>query len=136
MILLPEIQFKPRASLPVGRSLSLIRETPIWGGGGIHYLYSIDTYCRYFGNFSLQESIPVGCVPPACEPYVGVVPSLRGVPPIAVCHLLGDGGAIPRWAPQEVTSWNPPPPVNRITDRCKNITLPQLRLWAVIIHNS
>ena len=26
----------------------------------------------------------------------------------------------------------PPPPVNRITDTCKNITFPQLRLWAVI----
>ena len=24
-----------------------------------------------------------------------------------------------------------PPPVNRITDTCKNVTFPQLRLWAV-----
>ena len=36
-----------------------------------------------------QDSIPIGCVPPACEPY---------------------GGA---------------PPVNRMSDRCKNITLPK-----------
>ena len=37
-------------------------------------------------------------------------------------------------SPQQTPLWTetpprqrPPPPVNRITDRCKNITLPQLR---------
>ena len=28
-----------------------------------------------------------------------------------------------------------PPPVNRMTHRCKNITLPKFRLWAVIMKN-
>ena len=41
-----------------------------------------------------QECIPVGCVPPACCPYLPACPGT-------------------------------PPPVNRMTDRCKNITLPQ-----------
>ena len=57
-----------------------------------------------------------------------------GVQPIAVCHLLREG--VPSLDGFHRRSWNPPPPVNRITDRCKNITFPQLRLWAVIIHNS
>ena len=29
--------------------------------------------------------------------------------------------------------WRPPPPVNGMTDRCKNITFPQLRWWVVNI---
>ena len=40
----------------------------------------------------------------------------------------GGGGLCPGWS----LSGRPPPPVNRITDRCKNITFPQLRLRAVI----
>ena len=40
----------------------------------------------------------------------------------------------PSSARQEMTS-APPPSVNRMTDRCKNSTFPQLCLWVVIISN-
>ena len=108
-----------------------------------------------------QECIPVGCVPPACCPYLpvctaprgmylvpGGVPGLGGtcpegctwsrewlgvpgprevylvlggVPGPGGCAWSGEwvylvpGGYLPRYSP----------PVNRMTDRCKNITLPQ-----------
>ena len=62
-----------------------------------------------------QECIPVGCVPPALPP--------------GTRHPLGPG------TPRNQTPLVPgtPPHVNRITDTCKNITFPQLRLRAVII---
>ena len=50
-----------------------------------------------------QVCIPVGCVPPACWPYWAVGGS-------------ASGGRLGR--PLS-------PLVNRMTDRCKNITLPQ-----------
>ena len=37
-------------------------------------------------------------------------------------HALRTGGVCPGGMAD-------PPPVNRMTDRCKNITLPQLRCW-------
>ena len=52
-----------------------------------------------------QECIPVGCIPPAL-------------------YRTRGGGSLP--------DRDLPPPVNKITDRCKNITFPQLRLRAVI----
>ena len=68
-----------------------------------------------------QECIPVGCIPPALPPYGGSLcdrdPPDRNPPP----------GQIPPWTET--------PPVNRITDRCKNITFPQLRLRAVMKWN-
>ena len=93
-------------------------------------------------NYSfIQECIPVGCLPPACCP--GGVPGPRGVSAPegreegclvwgGVCSQGGDwsGDGIP--ACTEADS----PPVNRITDTCKNITLPQLSLRAVINDSS
>ena len=64
-----------------------------------------------------QECIPVGCVPPAA---------------VAV-------GGSPSGTPRDQTppgpGQNPTLPMNRITDTCKNITFPQLRLRAVIMTN-
>ena len=48
------------------------------------------------------------------------------------CHLGGlglPGGCLPRGC-------TPPPPMNRMTDRCKNITLPKLRLRVVKIKSN
>ena len=53
-----------------------------------------------------QECIPVGCVPADRRPYAGVCFPGGGGPPSS------RGGLLAR-----------PPPVNRMTDRCKNITL-------------
>ena len=98
-----------------------------------------------------QECIPVGCVPPAAVAICG-----EGSASVhAGMHPTGCGpGDPPRCGPGEppgvgletppgqtpqtppwVWAWKParhagmPPlsPVNRITDTCKNITLPQLR---------
>ena len=49
----------------------------------------------------------------------GGLPGPRGVP--GPGGYLAPGGYLPRYSPR----------VNRMTDRCKNITLPQLRLRAV-----
>ena len=56
-----------------------------------------------------QECIPVGCVP------------------YATADVSGGGGVSARGC-RGCT----PPPMNIITDRCKNITFPQLRLQMVI----
>ena len=71
-----------------------------------------------------QECIPVGCVLPACCPYLPAC-TPRGVsaPVRAVCSqgclplVPGEGGAVSQHAPGQT-----PPPVNRMTDRHKNIT--------------
>ena len=73
-----------------------------------------------------QESIQVGCVPPPGQPHVGV-----GCHPWGGVASLRGGGASLRGVPQEVASWNTP--VNRIIDRCKNITFPQFHLRAINI---
>ena len=68
-----------------------------------------------------QECTPVGCVPPARRPYLpgaGGVPGRGGVP--------GPRGVVCTWSRGGTWSGTPPP-VNRITHTCKNITLPQLR---------
>ena len=57
-------------------------------------------------NLGQQECIPVGCVPPAALAIWGV--STRHPPRTRL--------PLPR---------SRHPPVNRMTDRCKNITLPQ-----------
>ena len=70
-----------------------------------------------------QECIPVGCVPPACCPCL----------PTRTAPCSG-GGGIPAWGvylPRGYTCRGvylpmySPPHVNRMTDRCKNIILPQ-----------
>ena len=89
-----------------------------------------------------QESIPVGCEPPACWPYP-VVSYVSG----GVCPTTPDAdtpgcrppppGYRPPWMQNPrcrllLTMWpamhvgKPTfPPVNRMTDKCKNITLQQ-----------
>ena len=80
-----------------------------------------------------QECIPVGCVPSACCQYLPACTAPGG----SVCSWWGLlrgsllGGSAPRgcllwgdWYPS--MHWGRPLPVNRITDRCKNIALPQL----------
>ena len=103
-----------------------------------------------------QGCIPVGCVPPACSPYPsmhcmggvcvyrslhwtgGVYPSMHwagGCLPRVGCLPRGVSaqcGCLPRGDLSRGVSASglgvaDTPPVNRMTDRCKNITLPQLR---------
>ena len=61
-----------------------------------------------------QECIPVGCVPPAAVAVPGGSPGRGG---------LQAPGTPPGADPPADT----PPPINRMTDACENITLPQLR---------
>ena len=76
-----------------------------------------------------QECIPVGCVPSAAVAVVGEGGDCLGgvfLPGGGVCPgrsavLLGGGGGLP----QCMLGYTPP--VNRLTDACENITLPQLR---------
>ena len=73
-------------------------------------------------QFGKQDCIPVGCLPPACLPY----PSMHCVGGSAQGECLpGRGSAQGGVCPGDVCVADPPP-VNRMTDRCKNITLPQL----------
>ena len=64
-----------------------------------------------------QECIPVGCVPPAHWSYLATT---HAHPPGAATHAPGSNHACP---PREQP--RTPPPVNGMTNRCKNITLPQ-----------
>ena len=84
----------------------------------------------------IQECIPVGCVPSAAVAVGGVYtrhPRDQTPPPSR--HLPGSRHNPPPRSKPPGTK--PPgvgtPPVNRITDTCKNITFPQLRLRAVKI---
>ena len=94
-----------------------------------------------------QECIPVGCIPPTCCLYLPACTAPRGCtcpggvyPPRGVYLPMGlpargvlAQGGVP--APGGCTcpggcTWPRcmlayTPPVNRMTDRCKNITLPQ-----------
>ena len=87
-----------------------------------------------------QECIPVGCVPPTAVVVGGVwSPSISplgvGLDLIPINFRLGCGpGApppdqTPHWEQAPPGAGNPPgsrhPPVNRMTDACENITLPQ-----------
>ena len=61
----------------------------------------------------------------ASKPRVKGRPGPPG-PPLDPCLL--SGGVYPGMClPQCMLGYNPPPPVDRKTDRCKNIMLPQLR---------
>ena len=75
------------------------------------------------------ESIPVGCVPSTAVTLGGGV--LLGVyfqRGVGVC-FRGMGGCLARggYVFQHACTETDTPNVNRMTDRCKNITLPQLR---------
>ena len=116
--------------------------------------YDVLAITRANGKEQEQECIPVGCILsaavamsiPACtgQGWWGVSQhalgrgglsaqsgvSAQGCPP---------GGCLPRrrvYVSQHALKQTPPPPVNRITDRCKNITFPQLRLRTVITRTS
>ena len=65
-------------------------------------------------KFMKQECMPVGCVPPALYRTAGSL-SVQGV-----------------FCPWGSLSGRPSPPVDRMTDASKNISLPKLRLRAVI----
>ena len=91
-----------------------------------------------------QECIPVGCVPAARRPYSGVcVPG--GVSAWSGGGLPGPGGVLPvqggspSWAGvlpvQGGFSLPGDPPMDRITDTCKNITLATTLLRPVTIWN-
>ena len=88
-------------------------------------------------SFAIKECIPVGCVPAAHWPYAGVCSS-GGGSPWQGGGLLGMGGGLlgrgSPWqgvAPQHAL-WQTPP-VNRMIDRCKNITLATTSLRPVNI---
>ena len=73
---------------------------------------------------------PRGCTWPWGVPGLGDVPGPGGVPGPRGCtwswwSYLVPGGCT--WSGRCTWSGTPPPPVDRITDACKNITLPQLR---------
>ena len=83
-----------------------------------------------------QVCIPVGCVPAAHWPYAAVCFPGWGC-------LPGPGGGLPAQGgfslPGGVSAWSGgalparrPPPVNRITHTCKNITLATTSLRPVI----
>ena len=100
-----------------------------------------DRVSRAFIFLYQQESIPVGCVPPACQLYCTVLVALVA------------GGGYPRsqggWVPNPPPTYPPPPGYspprhtyptpcgihwrhihphpNRMTDTCEKITFPQLR---------
>ena len=69
-----------------------------------------------------QECIPAGCAPSTgVAILVGGGVCLEGCLPGGLCVCPGGGGVPAQGVVLET------PPVNRITERCKNITLPQLR---------
>ena len=94
--------------------------------------------------YSVQECIPVGCVPSAvvavleggvclggCLPRRGVFTQGGGVYPGRGC-LPREGVSAQRGGVSAQGAVHLPP-VIRIANRCKNITFPQFRLLAVII---
>ena len=78
-------------------------------------------------SYQRQECIPVGCVPSAAVAAGagGMYPSMHW----AVGCLPRGVSAQGRFCPD--ACWYTHPLVNRITDRCKNITFPQFRLRTV-----
>ena len=70
-------------------------------------------------NINLLECIPIRCAPSAAVAVLGA----GARPGVGVSA----GGCLPRGCLLR----HPPPLVNRITDRCKNITFPQLLLRTV-----
>ena len=103
--------------------------------------------CNYLHHLHFeQESIPVGCLPLACQPYSMVSQvSSPGVGRWVLLEIscLGVGThpldipsptldiptpGIP--TPNILTPWTYPAPP--LEDTCENITFPQLRLWVII----
>ena len=90
--------------------------------------HSLQTFACEIHGFLIkhdkkQDNIPVGCIPPACQPYPG--PMFRGgggdeYPPPDI--------PTPGWVSSPHPLWTEWP-----ADVCENITFPQLRWRAVII---
>ena len=87
---------------------------------------SVLAFDKMFENHrhqSIQECIPVGCVPPARRPHPGMQCLEAYLPRGCTCPGVPAGGftcrgcTCHRGVPAQVL-----PPVNRMTDRCKNIT--------------
>ena len=74
-----------------------------------------------------QECIPVGCVPPAAV-AVSTPPGARHPPGLGTPPSLGPGTPPPWDQASPPGPGKHPPPLNRMTDGCKNITLPQTSL--------
>ena len=91
-------------------------------------------------HISKQECIPVGCVPSGglhqAPPREQTRPRSR--PPCkacwdAACNACWDSTLCKAcWDTTCNACWDSTPAVNRMTNRCKNITLPKLCLRAVI----
>ena len=104
-----------------------------------------------------KNCIPVGCIPPACLPYLPACTAQGGLPCRGGLPCQGGGGSpcqgvspcggglpckvgvccaggvyLARWVSLPGRGWylsmlwGRPPLVNRITDACENIALPQL----------
>ena len=93
-----------------GRSLSLFREGGVctWSVGGVYLVPGGCTWSR--GVYLVRGGVPG---PGGCAWSGGV-------------YLVPGGGGSARYTPPGPDQVHPPP-VNRITDACKNITLAQLR---------
>ena len=85
-----------------------------------------------------QECIQVGCILTTVVAIPGGSP--LSIPPCAEPLEEAPPGADPPLGADSPGSrhphasrhpWEQKPPVNKMTDMCKNITLPKLRLWAV-----
>ena len=112
-------------------------DTPPWSMSRWYASYwNAFLFMQIYGQ---QECIPVGCIPPAAVAIRGGSPPgtpLEQIPP-RTRHPPFPADQAPPWdqapPPRADTPTPPPgpgtspPPVNRITDACKNITLPQLR---------
>ena len=91
-------------------------------------------YTNYKNTITIQDCIPVGCVPPACWPYLPACTAHGGggvawswgclVPGRGVPDLRSRGGGVcSRGYPSMHWGRTPPPLWTEwLTDRCKNIT--------------
>ena len=75
-----------------------------------------------------QECIPVGCVPSAAVTAGGGVVCRGGVSAqgVSARGWVSARGCLPGGISQHALRQTPSSPADRMTDRCKNITLPQL----------
>ena len=106
----------------------------------VQWLYMVTlsnlTYFAYFNHEYEQKCIPVGCIPPAAVAVQGGLPQAPlqdqaplgpgtpqdRAPPWDQVPLPGPGTSL---GPGTPTLQEQAPPVNRMTNRCKNITFPQ-----------
>ena len=111
----------------------------LYGGApnSLVLVFRVHSYLRFIRRellceiFVKQECIPVGCVLSAA-----VAICRGGLPQCMLGYTPWAWAWTPPWAdtptPLGLGLDTPNPTVNRMTDRCKNITFPQLRLRTVI----